>query len=234
MRNRLHQAFNDEELVVEADFEKNEIEVLGITQDGESTGKTTSEPQLKKVVITHVYDSNHIEKIWIVNLEKNIPGISGSGSRTERAILVLQRRTESKYVLNVILVELKTDLKKRKKGNSIQQIAKKLRDSMNYMYLLLTLNNHQIPQKDYINKSIELSFKGIVFYNRSQIKENDLTENDEKELYQILHRSKNPPTMTCETIINQRDKIEVIFVQNPGQQGEEMEEMSITLLDIIG
>lgn len=93
---------------------------------------------------------------------------------------------------------------------------------MNRIYMLLTLNNHANPQKNYQNAQIFVQFRGIIFYNRNEIsdiaKENEPDYNlSESTLYKILSQPTESDLLTLETLLEERDKIVVRFIQNPNQ-----------------
>ncbi|WP_228008339.1 hypothetical protein [Microcystis aeruginosa] len=93
---------------------------------------------------------------------------------------------------------------------------------MNRIYMLLTLNNHANPQKNYHNAQILVHFRGIIFYNRNEIsdiaKENEPDYNlSESTLYKILSQSTESNLLTLETLLEERDKIVVKFIKNPNQ-----------------
>ncbi|MDT3676634.1 hypothetical protein [Microcystis wesenbergii] len=93
---------------------------------------------------------------------------------------------------------------------------------MNRIYMLLTLNNHANPQKNYQDTEIFVHFRGIIFYNRNEIseiaKENEPDYNSrESTLYKILSQSTTSNLLTLETLLEERDKIVVRFIQNPNQ-----------------
>ena len=88
--------------------------------------------------------------------------------------------------------------------------------------MLLTLNNHANPQKNYQNVQIFVQFRGIILYNRNEIsdiaKENERDYNSiESTLYKILSQSTESDLLTLETLLEERDKIVVRFIQNPNQ-----------------
>ena len=90
--------------------------------------------------------------------------------------------------------------------------------------MLLTLNNHANPQKNYQNAQIIVQFRGIIFYNRNDIKDSDIAKENERgynssesTLYKILSQSTESDLLTLETLLEERDKIVVRFIQNPNQ-----------------
>jgi hypothetical protein len=76
--------------------------------------------------------------------------------------------------------------------------------------MLLTLNNHANPQKNYQDTEICVQFRGIIFYNRNEIsdiaKENERDYNSsESTLYKILSQSTESNLLTLETLLEERD-----------------------------
>ena len=212
------------------------IEEISPTQDEYIEIQETKQTDLKKVVINHLqlsskHDKNistEVDKIWVINLEKELPGISASGKTPEKAILVLQRKVDDggkilNYHLQICLIELKASLQAKKdKESTLKQIAGKFQSGMNRIYMLLTLNNHANPQKNYQNAKIFVQFRGIIFYNRNEIsdiaKENERDYNSsESTLYKILSQSTESNLLTLETLLEERDKIVVRFIQNSNQ-----------------
>ncbi|MCZ8227227.1 MAG: hypothetical protein O9324_25680 [Microcystis sp. LE19-84.1B] len=225
------------------------IEEISPTQDEYIEIQETKQTDLKKVVINHLQlssknDKNistEVDKIWVINLEKELHGISASGKTPEKAILVLQRKVDDggkilNYHLQICLIELKASLQAKKdKESTLKQIAGKFQSGMNRIYMLLTLNNHANPQKNYQNAKIFVQFRGIIFYNRNEIsdiaKENERDYNSsESTLYKILSQSTESNLLTLETLLEERDKIVVRFIQNPNQT---QDYMTIKLEDLL-
>ncbi|MCE2664268.1 MAG: hypothetical protein LW716_16610 [Microcystis sp. 53602_E8] len=85
LRQEFHQALEKQGFIEEISPSQDEyIEIL-----------ETNKSDLKKVVINHLKlssknDKNistEVDKIWVINLEKELPGISASGKTPEKAIL---------------------------------------------------------------------------------------------------------------------------------------------------
>lgn len=227
IRENLHQALLQELLVEEIDIQNQNIE---ITESGHNA-------KLKKVCITDLEYSNSkckIDKIWKINLEKNIPGISVQGSTVEIALLVLQNFGNNSYNLNIILIELKSTLQatntknNKSKLGSLQQIEDKFRCSMNRLYMLLALNNHLNPKYKYDNSNISVEFRGVIFYLKNQIKNDDGTE-----LYSILNQTKTIPLLSCATIIREQDKIKVKFISKANSDQQEEDLIAVKLKELI-
>jgi uncharacterized membrane protein YjjP (DUF1212 family) len=90
--------------------------------------------------------------------------------------------------------------------------------------MLLTLNNHANPQKNYQDTEIFVHFRGIIFYNRNEIKDSDIAKENQRDynssestLYKILSQSTESDLLTLETLLEERDKIVVRFIKNPNQ-----------------
>ncbi|NCQ98909.1 MAG: hypothetical protein GPJ11_05525 [Microcystis aeruginosa L211-101] len=214
------------------------IEEICLSQDEYIEILETKKSDLKKVVINHLQlssknDKNistEVDKIWVINLEKELPGISASGKTPEKAILVLQRKVDDagkilNYHLQICLVELKASLQAKKdKESTLKQLAGKFQSGMNRIYMLLTLNNYANPQKNYQDTEIFVHFRGIIFYNRNEIKDSDIAKENQRDynssestLYKILSQSTESDLLTLETLLEERDKIVVRFIKNPNQ-----------------
>jgi hypothetical protein len=226
------------------------IQEISPSQDEYIEIQETKKSDLKKVVINHLQlssknDKNistEVDKIWVINLEKELPGISASGKTPEKAILVLQRKVDDagkilNYHLQICLIELKASLQAKKdKESTLKQIAGKFQSGMNRIYMLLTLNNHANPQKNYQNAQIFVQFRGIILYNRNEIsdiaKENERDYNlSESTLYKILSQPTKSDLLTLETLLEERDKIVVRFIQKPNQN---QNYITIGLKDLLG
>ena len=226
------------------------IEEICLSQDEYIEIQETKKSDLKKVVINHLQlssknDKNistEVDKIWVINLEKELSGISASGKTPEKAILVLQRKVDDagkilNYHLQICLIELKASLQAKKdKESTLKQIAGKFQSGMNRIYMLLTLNNHANPQKNYQNAQIFVQFRGIILYNRNEIsdiaKENERDYNlSESTLYKILSQPTKSDLLTLETLLEERDKIVVRFIQKPNQN---QNYITIGLKDLLG
>ncbi|MDY7048705.1 MAG: hypothetical protein RPG89_08820, partial [Microcystis panniformis WG22] len=171
LRQEFHQALEKEGFIQE----------ISPTQDEYIEIQETKQTDLKKVVINQLQFSSkndknistEVDKIWVINLEKELPSIYTSGKKSEKAILILQRKVDDagkilNYHLQICLIELKASLHpKNDKESTLKQIAGKFQSGMNRIYMLLTLNNHANPQKNYQNAQIFVQFRGIIFYNRN-------------------------------------------------------------------
>ena len=181
-------------------------EEIEITETNQNTGNN-------KITIQNL-DNEIIKGIWKVNLEMEISGISSKNtSKTvECALLVLTHQEgHSIYNLNIILIELKTNLTDSK-VEGIKTIPSRLQDceekfaaSMSRLYMLLSLNEHQ-NNSNYNSLTIKVNFIGLVSY-----KQDAMTKDDGTQLYQILHKMAKNNFLTCKTIMTDQDKIKVCF-----------------------
>ncbi|WP_228008340.1 hypothetical protein [Microcystis aeruginosa] len=89
------------------------IEEISPTQDEYIEIQETKKSDLKKVVINHLQlssknDKNistEVDKIWVIDLEKELPSIYTSGKTPEKAIVVLQRKVDDAgKILNYIII----------------------------------------------------------------------------------------------------------------------------------
>jgi hypothetical protein len=95
-------------------------------------------------------------------------------------------------------------------------------------YTHTRLNNHNNPDKGYEGKDIKIHFKGIIFYNKAIINENqnqsptELTT--ERDLLKILleNNSQYNP-LVIKTFLNDKDKIGIKFLKNPNEDTDKME-----------
>ncbi len=202
------------------------IEEIPLNEQIEVEETKAKKSKLKKVCIENLDYSDEkskVIKIWRVNLEKEYYGISTVGKTTEIALLVLQQYFEnSNYRLSIILIELKESLQpketsKKTRDSTLEEIEQKIRDSMNRMYMLLTLNNHSNSKKGYQNSTISIAFKAAIFYNRDEMKNKD----DGTESYKILNNLKTNKLVTCSTILRQQDKSKIYFFPKQPRDLEE-------------
>jgi len=203
---RFQEALKREGFIEEIDPMTGSIEVFG-----SSIGNET----LQKVVITGLNEISSIKKIWKIDLEQEIEGISTKNKTTEIALLVLQEISENTYRLICVLIELKSSLqsviKNNKIKNTFQDIEDKFIATMNRIYLLLTINNHSNIEKGYSTATIYVVFKGIICYNKLHLKETQIVNCC--KLYQLFKNDFHQ--LTGKTILHDKDKIQVKFFQNP-------------------
>lgn len=205
LRNEFHKALAKEGI----------IEEILVDDEGCIEVEEKSETaKLKKVEINELNYSDRkskVERIWRVNLEKEIPGISTGSKTTEVALLVLQKFSERNYKLNVILIELKSSLQ----NSSLVEIKEKLRATTNRMYMLMSLNNHANPERGYDFATINLNLKAAIFYNKNNTQPDKIREEDEVEVYNILSKTTRSGLLFCSTLLNYDDKIEIKFFDKP-------------------
>ncbi|MEA5552508.1 hypothetical protein VB713_16320 [Anabaena cylindrica UHCC 0172] len=197
LRDELHKALSQQEFIVEIPVADDEV--IEITEDS-STAK------LKKVCVhelNYCDEKSQVERIWKINLEKNIPGISTSSKTTECAILVLQKY-ESSHRLNIILIELKSSIDNKE----LEKIEEKFSSAMSRVCMLLVLNNHLNLKQGYNEEEIYLDFKGILFYKTFSEKRK-LEGDRNSQLYLILKNYNKSGILTCQTILTDQDKIKV-------------------------
>ncbi|MEG3438232.1 hypothetical protein V0288_13970 [Pannus brasiliensis CCIBt3594] len=236
LRQQFHHALDEEGFVQEIPItESSTIEIIESSDDS----------KLKKVTLEDLAFSPEVDKIWTIDLEsKKYPGLSTGDATPEKAILILQKKMDGDIILNyhlvICLVELKSSLQSGQlsKDKTLKQIYKKFQCAMNRMYMLLTLNNHANPQKNYQDKEIHIRFRGLIFYNNNDIKKNDITDlnsrayhdNEEGSLYEILTDPDRRKILSLSTLILDRDGIEIKFIQNPDRT---QDQMTIPLKDLL-
>lgn len=107
------------------------------------------------------------------------------------------------------------------KAGELRSIADKFKGSMNRMYMLLTLNNHKNSDMGFQNDKISIDFKGLVFYNTKLIDESKLENKRDRQMYRILKKEER--LLSCDTILDAKDKITIAFIQNKEPKSEEIE-----------
>ncbi len=175
--------------------------------------------ELKKIEIIY-QKTTDILSVWRINLEQEIKGIfSKSTSKTpEIAFLILKKsKNENQFHLSIIFIELKTTIKpssfknNKHQFSTLQTCLEKFESGINRIYMLFSLNN--FPEKDFENKKIFLDFKGVVFYLKNAYTHNDLQENESKIFKIFKSLSPNDNLVTCESILNDKEKIKIAFYQ---------------------
>ncbi|NET01857.1 MAG: hypothetical protein F6K61_15040 [Sphaerospermopsis sp. SIO1G1] len=197
LRDEFHQALLQEEFIIEIPVVENEI--IEITEDSEGA-------KLKKVCIQELKycdEKSTVERIWKINLEQDVLGISTSGSTPECAILVL-RKYESSYRLNILLIELKSSIDNKE----LEKIEEKFSCTMSRVYMLLVLNNHLNPKQGYVQEEIYVDFQGILFYDTLSERRN-LEENKYSKFSEIIKSDHKSGTLTCQTILRDQEKIKI-------------------------
>jgi hypothetical protein len=230
VRNQFHKALTEKGIIKEILLDENHLEI-----EEKNPGA-----KLKKVKIEQLNYSNQkftVEKIWRVNLEATVPGFSTADRTTEVAVLVLQKFLDNNYKLNILLIELKSSLQPRKKkksgtieNSSLLQIKGKLEAAASRMYMLMSLNNYANPDKGYDRATIHINFKGVVFYNENKITAEDISNNNEKLIYDIFNQPEATGILTCETILSNKDKIKLKFIAN---QNREESSITVPLKDLL-
>ncbi|MBS9386675.1 MAG: hypothetical protein HEQ24_21640 [Dolichospermum sp. BR01] len=215
LRDELHKALAKEEFIIE--ISATEYEIIEIIEN-------SSAAKVKKVSIQELNYSDEkskVEKIWKIDLEKDIPGISTSSRTPECAILVLQKYKDS-YRLNIILIELKSTIDNKE----LQKIGEKFQCAMSRIYMLLVLNNHLNSIQGYNESEIYIDFKGILFYQRFSDKSKFIEKYNDKlylQMYSILQTPDKSGILTCETILRPQDKIDIkCFCQQDNDVEEEI------------
>ena len=66
-------------------------------------------------------------------------------------------------------------------------------------------------------KLYQFLFKGAIFYDRNEIKEVDIGNDNEKTFYDIFEGKRN--ILECETLLRERDKIQAKFFSGMDNQG---------------
>jgi hypothetical protein len=198
LRDELHKKLAETQFIEEITNDKIEVE------------EKNSDAKLKKVSIEKLNysdDKSKVDRIWKINLEKEIFGISTKDKTPECAILVLQKY-ESSYKLNIILIELKSSISNKDLG----KIGEKFQCAMSRIYMLLVLNNHLNSIQGYNESEIYIDFKGILFYQNFADKIKLTEKNNEKlysQMYDILLNSSKSGLLTCQTILRDQDKINI-------------------------
>ncbi|ALB41771.1 MULTISPECIES: hypothetical protein [unclassified Anabaena] len=181
-----------------------------VTNDQIEVEEKNSDAKLKKVSIEELNysdDKSKVDRIWKINLEKEIFGISTKDKTPECAILVLQKY-ESSYKLNIILIELKSSISNKDLG----KIGEKFQCAMSRIYMLLVLNNHLNSIQNYHESEIYIDFKGILSYQNFSDKSKFTEKNNEKlysQMYDILQTPGKSRLFTCQTILKDQDKINI-------------------------
>ena len=150
-------------------------------------------------------------------------------------IILTKSDQDEHYNMNIFLIELKNNINNSDNLRMFKKLVGKISSNMNIMYLFLTLNNHNNPDKGYEGKDIKINFKGIIFYNKAIINGNqdqsptELTT--ERDLLKILleNNSQYNP-LVIKTFLNDKDKIGIKFFKNPN---EDTDEMKISIQDLM-
>lgn len=164
---------------------------------------------LQKVIIYDIPINDDSYKIWRINLENEVQGLSSSNRTGETALAVV--KVGKKTYLDVYLIELKSQIKDKR--HDLRNILKKFGDSISRFYFLLSLNDND-DHKAFPN--LEIRFIGLVFYNgKAQLEPNYPDQND--EIHKIFKNNQQTGMLLCETILD-RQKIPVKFIKNFDEQ----------------
>ena len=237
VRNQFQQALADKGIIEE---------IVWLDRDCIQIEEKSKGAKLKQVKIEQLNYSNEkstVEKVWRVNLEAEVPGISTKDKTPEVAVLVLQKFSDNNYKLNILLIELKSSLQppKNKKGkiqdSSLLEIKKKFEAATSRMYMFLSLNNHGNTEKSYDRATIHIGFKWVVFYNEDELKNSlkkadnnkkdrdDIRNSkDEERIYEILKKPEASGFVIAGTILSNEERIQLKFIANKNK-----EEPSITV-----
>jgi hypothetical protein len=102
-----------------------------------------------------IYNITHLPcdqyRIWRINLEKEIKGISTANKTGEIALAILK----DKY-LNVYIIELKSTIKDK----TLKEIQGKIEDSISRFYFLLSLNSDKDHERF---KNLKIRFIALIF-----------------------------------------------------------------------
>lgn len=121
--------------------------------DIEEHGKNAT---FKKLTITHLpYETS---RIWRINLEKEIKGLSTANKTGEIALAILKEK-----FLNVYMIELKSTIKDR----ILKEIQGKIEDSISRFYFLLSLNSDKDNDRF---KNLKIRFIALIFSQRPKDK----------------------------------------------------------------
>ncbi|MEK8019605.1 MAG: hypothetical protein VSS75_022245 [Candidatus Parabeggiatoa sp.] len=158
------------------------------------TGKNA---KLKKLTITHLpYEGNEKNKIWRINLEQEVKGLSTANKTGELALAVLKNN-----YLNVYIIELKSAIK----DPTLKAIQGKVEHSISRFYFLLSLNS----DKDHeIVKNLKIRFIALVFFDGHD-KTTNTTDPDFENIYRIFR--KRGGQLECQTILDNNLRIPVKF-----------------------
>jgi hypothetical protein len=114
--------------------------------DIEEHGKNAA---FKKLTITHL--PSETSRIWRINLEKEIKGLSTANKTGEIALAILKNN-----FLNVYIIELKSTIK----DHTLKQIQAKIEDSISRFYFLLSLNSDKDHERF---KNLKIRFIALIF-----------------------------------------------------------------------
>jgi len=161
--------------------------------------------KLEKVIITGLQNPK-FKYVWKIPLENKVKGFTTGDQTTEVALLIWPKDENTLYVY---LIEMKTCLgNKRGLENEyviLKDIIGKFSDTISRIYHLLLINDEKNCE------GLALCFIGVIFFNTNKIKDNDGTK-----IYQILKGKDKIGWMECQTFLEEKEKMPIIFYENPG------------------
>jgi hypothetical protein len=176
--------------------------------------KDISEP-LKKVTITG-FKKSSFDQIWKLNLEPENTLLKSSAKVTEIALITL---SHAHKLLTVYLIEMKSSIVgKPPKKDRLKNIHDKLNESIGRFYHLVLINIHDEVEYE----GFEVKFKGVIFFNRDEVKRNakgqiDCSQfGDSRQICKIFTNQKREGTLLCDTFLGS-NVILVKFIQNPNK-----------------
>lgn len=199
-------------------------EEIEITESSENS-------TLKLLKIINLQDVENIQRIWKIDIDKGriIKGFSIKDKyRNSDAVLLIERgHNENKVMLDICLIELKSSLQEAKqeqkkvKLSTFSQAEEKFEHTMNWIYILLP-SLHSIDS-DYHKQEIFVNFYGIICYNENNVKV------DSSNLFKIFP---NGGLFDCPTFLDDKDKIQVKFIQNPHKVNNS-KDFEVSLKDLL-
>lgn len=239
LRQQFHKALEKEQFIEEITISTDSTIIIEELKNQGKSGK------LQKVTISQLdngTDKFTITRIWRINLEQEILGISSANlaKTSECALLILQEPNDNNkqksYKMSIILIELKgilqlkaTKNSRRKETlkNSFSDIENKFKNGINRLYMLLSLNNHFSKIQGYDKSSIYIEFNGVIIYNSSNINASDR----QNQLLSIYERQNQKGLVTVSTILRDKDKIRIKFL--PKRPQDSAEERTLPLRDLL-
>jgi len=146
--------------------------------------------KLKKLTLTHLPSEKC--KIWRINLETQIPGLSTANKTGEIALVILKNN-----YLNVYLIELKSMIK----NTTLKAIQEKIQDSINRFYFLLLLNSDKEHE---MFKNLKIRFIALIFFDG-----HDKTTHTTEPIYKIFQNQGGQ--LACNTLLEKGLSIPVKF-----------------------
>jgi hypothetical protein len=213
IRKAFQKRLGDQSIDLISEITTDSIDIKEKNLEGK-TEKNISEP-LKKVTITGLTKLG-FDKIWKLNLEPENTLFKSSAKVTEIAIVTLSRAHK---LLTVYLIEMKSSIVgKPPKKDRLKNIHEKLNESIGRFYHLVLINIHN--ETEY--KGVEVKFKGVIFFNRDEVKKNAVGQIDcsqfgeSRQLCKIFTQKNREGTLRCDTFLGP-NVIPVKFIQNPNK-----------------